>query len=859
MSPKQLQLSQYLRRIYGLRTEESTAASNALGSMEGATAEAAAQGFAAAIQERPFTTAQEAALEAVIHTTLRPAVLIQNGTYPDLADPWAAVSIFRPQLEPVIQAIGRVEVGGIGGPFGGTGFLCGPGLMMTNRHVAELFLYGVGGSSRLLFIPQRPSGFENGHEHRQMPQAGLKYRVTEAVLIHPYWDAALLKVEYVGEDPGTPLPTPLTLCSTAPDSGQFGTYEQDIVVIGYPYWSDGHSPAVMQDIFNGLHGYKRLQPGRLTGYRAVGSFGQTVEAVLHDASTLGGNSGSAVIHTATRQVMALHFAGAYLETNYAVPAWELARDPRLVDAGVNFSPAPDPAAPRTPAEGGPLWLSTWAGRENDATAPPAQPPSTETPAPAPGPAPAPAPTPAADGTSPPAAPAAPAFPGLPPLPPSRTPLIDPGWFERYTDEELRRLYQRDPEQFRELLAATFEPEEAHEIYETLLSDGGTEGIFSREPDPALPEIVLIPGILGSHLRGSFLGRSWFNALTLPFSNLYRTLGLDANANDPNNLRPDGYIGLSYSKAARAWRRRRFMVHEFSYDWRLPLAVSARRLDDFLRARRRARPQARLALVCHSMGSLVASIYARDTPDWRDYVHHAVFAGGPLGGSFAIMEMLSGEWPFVMKLASISQGTSLQEMRQMGATFPGALEMLPHPALFTRSDADVEKLYHPSAYAPFARPGADWLRASRRVKADLRDSPLFGRATCLVCVDRPTAGSFITTTTGEARHSPLLVRGDGTVAATSALLTGVPAYKVDFEHGELLKDPKVIQAVPDLLTTGDIRYLPPVHRTLIESPLPVMGAPAPSPEAVADHALLVRERMRTGILTEEDYRWLTSSR
>ena len=48
--------------------------------------------------------------------------------------------------------------------------------------------------------------------------------------------------------------------------------------------------------------------------------------MTHDASTLGGNSGSAIIDVDSGEVVALHFAGEYLKANYAVPMYELARD-----------------------------------------------------------------------------------------------------------------------------------------------------------------------------------------------------------------------------------------------------------------------------------------------------------------------------------------------------------------------------------------------------------------------------------------------------------------------------------------------------------------------------------------------------
>jgi Trypsin-like peptidase domain len=93
---------------------------------------------------------------------------------------------------------------------------------------------------------------------------------------------------------------------------------------------------------------KRLQPGVIRGRAEVQSSGNRVAAITHDASTLGGNSGSPVIDVDTGEVVALHFAGEYLKANYAVPMYELARDPRVapklnfdgvVTATSDFDPA----------------------------------------------------------------------------------------------------------------------------------------------------------------------------------------------------------------------------------------------------------------------------------------------------------------------------------------------------------------------------------------------------------------------------------------------------------------------------------------------------------------------------------------
>ena len=113
-------------------------------------------------------------------------------------------------------------------------------------------------------------------------------------------------------------------------------------MVGYPAFDPRNDTAVQNTVFGGFYYVKRLQPGKLQKRGAIDSFGKSVSAATHDSSTLGGNSGSALVDPATGQVVGLHFAGVYLEANYAVPTAELARDPRVIDAGLRFEPGPHP-------------------------------------------------------------------------------------------------------------------------------------------------------------------------------------------------------------------------------------------------------------------------------------------------------------------------------------------------------------------------------------------------------------------------------------------------------------------------------------------------------------------------------------
>ena len=102
-----------------------------------------------------LSPAEQFALEAIIIPDKRPAIDIVNGDFEVRHPLWLhyAADPIKSTLRKVLPSIGRVEVSGIPGlPYGGTGFVVGLGLLMTNRHVAELFSSGLG-RDRLVFRP----------------------------------------------------------------------------------------------------------------------------------------------------------------------------------------------------------------------------------------------------------------------------------------------------------------------------------------------------------------------------------------------------------------------------------------------------------------------------------------------------------------------------------------------------------------------------------------------------------------------------------------------------------------------------------------------------------------------------------
>lgn len=268
-------------------------------------------------------------LEAIIHTKYRPAVFVVNDDYSTPPAPWGLFgeTTARENIRACLKSIGRIELPSVYDiPYGGTGFVVGEGLIMTNRHVAEIFCRGLG-ITNLHFKVDEASSINFRREMLPSPDV-LNITITEIVMIHPYWDMALLRVDGLSCEQ-----IPLTLSTTHPDD----LLDNNIAVIGYPAQDLRNDIDLQNKIFGGAYNIKRLQPGKVGLSRTVPSFTNDVHAMTHDASTLGGNSGSAVIDVNTGEVVALHFAGAYLDANFAVPCHQLAKDSRVVDAGVKFN------------------------------------------------------------------------------------------------------------------------------------------------------------------------------------------------------------------------------------------------------------------------------------------------------------------------------------------------------------------------------------------------------------------------------------------------------------------------------------------------------------------------------------------
>jgi endonuclease G, mitochondrial len=266
-------------------------------------------------------------LEAIVLPNERPVAYIRRHKYSTIPQTrWRHLNEqdVHDRIEPLFPSIGRIELPGCSiANYFGTAFVVGPNLLMTNRHVARIFCDGVGTKS----LRYEPDSAALDFIREDGVSKSAVVRVLNVVMVHPYWDMALLKVETlpIGVEP-------LKLAVKDPEE----YLDQDVIIVGYPARDPRSNLEIQDRIFERKYGVKRLQPGKARAREQFPSFGNKVGAMTHDASTLGGNSGSAVIDVKSGVVIGLHFAGEYLKANYAVPTIALARDSRVVDGNVNF-------------------------------------------------------------------------------------------------------------------------------------------------------------------------------------------------------------------------------------------------------------------------------------------------------------------------------------------------------------------------------------------------------------------------------------------------------------------------------------------------------------------------------------------
>ena len=251
-------------------------------------------------------------LEAIVRTDgSRPSFMIRDGDVDRSTSPvrdWGpTLDTSEEMLADAISCVGRIDLPGSPPGYQGTGFLVQENLIVTNRHVLQVVADPENG--RWTFRPGASIDF--GHEFRGRdsitPRAlkSLVFTGPKAIKFsggvdHSKLDLALIEIEPAA------APAPAVLAVDA--SADWAAPDLIVFTIGYPAMPrmTDYTPTLLEQLFQATYGCKRLAPGRIMQSQITTQTWTTA----HDATTLGGNSGSVVL-VAGREHMAagLHYGG----------------------------------------------------------------------------------------------------------------------------------------------------------------------------------------------------------------------------------------------------------------------------------------------------------------------------------------------------------------------------------------------------------------------------------------------------------------------------------------------------------------------------------------------------------------------
>jgi CHAT domain-containing protein len=353
-----------------------------------------------------------------------------------------------------------------------------------------------------------------------------------------------------------------------------------------------------------------------------------------------------------------------------------------------------------------------------------------------------------------------------------------------------------------------------------------------QPAADRPAVIVLPGILGSHLSADGK-RVWLSMRILG------GLGKLAYHEGATNVLPDGAIGSAYDDLLQFLSASHEVI-EFSFDWRRPIEHEARRLADALdqAVSERAVTGQPVRLVAHSMGGLVVRTVQLERPEvWQRWMERPgsrlLMLGTPNAGSFAPMQVLSGDDTMGNMLSSLGLPFQDHKARQLMAEMPGFIQL--QAGLLDESLG----LGQSTRWQTLADEDRAMLEAYNQWHfrdEEQRSIYSWGVPTQTVLdqavalrrrLDQQLSGALsqhrdrFLMVLGHARFTPASIEfnpseglvylntpddGDDRVTLQSALLPGVKAWHVDCEHGDLANAHDAFEAYLELLTQGDTQRL-----------------------------------------------------
>lgn len=353
------------------------------------------------------------------------------------------------------------------------------------------------------------------------------------------------------------------------------------------------------------------------------------------------------------------------------------------------------------------------------------------------------------------------------------------------------------------------------------------------PPAERPAVFVLPGILGSHLKAGDK-RIWLSL------RLIGGLGkLKFQPGGADGVVPDGPIGLIYDDLMEHLAATHEVI-PFGFDWRRPIEEEARRLADAVDAALDARNVSGqpVRLLAHSMGGVLARTMQLERPQtWARLMQREgarlLMLGTPNGGSWAPMQVLSGDDTFGNVLATFGSPLRDKQARQLMAEMPGFIQLqarLLDPALALDQHATWKQIAQEDLKR--VQDNNWWHRSAGEAQEaayewGLPPQPVLDQARALrqrldaqLAAELPNFADRMLLVVGRAKFTPDGYEwsddgfvyldapgsggwgGDGRVPLSSAVLPGVRTWTLDCEHGSLPDKSSAFDAFTELLVHGD---------------------------------------------------------
>jgi CHAT domain-containing protein len=365
------------------------------------------------------------------------------------------------------------------------------------------------------------------------------------------------------------------------------------------------------------------------------------------------------------------------------------------------------------------------------------------------------------------------------------------------------------------------------------SSSGVRGTAERpatKPPTEKPALLVLPGMLGSHLKING-HRIW---LTSRLAGGLSRLAYDSR--ESADVEPDGLIGNVY-EAVTAYLSESHEVIPFPYDWRRPMEEEASRLAEAVQRALAAREESGqpVRILAYSSGGLLARTMQLDKQEvWDRMLEHpgarVLMLGTPNGGCWTPMEVLSGDETFGDTLTAGAPPFKEPQVRKMMAAFPGLLQLqaaLDDPELKLDDRATWQRLAEddlkrtneisPWHAEPLQQNEHNWgvptqealdkaVALRRRLNkhanqfAGLRD-----KLAIVVGQAKLTVAGYVQEAEGFT-YAHVTDRGDGRVTFDNAILPSVPAWTAACDHTHLASYKEAFQAYRELLDKGTTNLL-----------------------------------------------------